>query len=350
MRIAFLYNEIYRNSSYGQNHPITLNRVSNVFDLAKLLNFSKVDYIYTNIATFEQLAMFHDEDYIKILKNTEKNQKVSVDNSRKYNIGTPSNPIFKEMYKRHASATGSLLLASNLILKKKYSFIFSPGSGAHHGKKNKASGFCYFNDIATCIIYLKKIGFKKILYFDMDAHYGDGVVEHFRNDKQVLTISLHQEDLWPNMKNYEYSISTINIPLKSGFNDKGFKKLLLEKLLPSMYNFNPDVSLLQMGADCLKEDHMSKLCFSNNAMSFLIKTVKSFSKNIIVMGGGGYNPWITLRAWIYNLATLADEYKKLNLDTQAKLFLKKIVWKNLPEKHWIETIKDSPNIFEDNFL
>ena len=120
MRIAFLYNEIYRNSSYGQNHPITLNRVSNVFDLAKLLNFSKVDYIYTNIATFEQLAMFHDEDYIKILKNTEKNQKVSVDNSRKYNIGTPSNPIFKEMYKRHASATGSLLLASNLILKKKF--------------------------------------------------------------------------------------------------------------------------------------------------------------------------------------------------------------------------------------
>ena len=59
------------------------------------------------------------------------------------------------MYRRHAIATGSLILGSDLILSKKIHYVFSPGSGAHHGQSNKASGFCYFNDIATCILYLK---------------------------------------------------------------------------------------------------------------------------------------------------------------------------------------------------
>ena len=54
---------------------------------------------------------------------------------KKFNIGTTSNPIFKEMYRRHAVATGSLILGSDLILNKKFNYIFSPGSGAHHGKK-----------------------------------------------------------------------------------------------------------------------------------------------------------------------------------------------------------------------
>ena len=73
---------------------------------------------------------------------------------------------------------------------------------------------------------LKKKGFKRILYFDMDAHYGDGVVEYFRNDSKVLTISIHQEDLWPKTGNYEFDAvnNLINIPVKAGFNDKDFLK------------------------------------------------------------------------------------------------------------------------------
>ena len=100
-----------------------------------------------------------------------------------------------------------------------------------------------------------------------------------------------------------------------------------------------------MGADCLKDDYMSKLCLSNNAMSFLIKEVKLFSKNITFMDGGGYNPWVTLRAWIYNLATLANEH---TLNEEAKFFLRNIKWKSLPSINWVVTIRDYPNIFEEN--
>jgi acetoin utilization protein AcuC len=103
-----------------------------------------------------------------------------------------------------------------------------------------------------------------------------------------------------------------------------------------------------MGADSLKDDYMSEMLLTNNAMSFIIKTFKGLFKNIIVMGGGGYNPWTTLRAWIYNLATLSGEEEKLKLNLSAKNFLKKITWKIKPKKNWIEEVVDEPNVFNDN--
>ena len=66
------------------------------------------------------------------------------------------------------------------------------------------------------------------------------------------------------------------------------------------------------------------------------------------MGGGGYNPWTTLRAWIYNLATLSGEEEKLKLNLSAKFFLKEITWKIKPKKNWIEEVIDKPNVFNDN--
>ena len=345
MNVAFIYNDIYRNSLFGENHPITEKRISNVYDLAKIISFDNVRYYKSSIASVKQLSLFHDKDYISALYEAEKKQEVSKENIKKYNIGTVSNPIFNEMYRRHAIATGSLILGSDLILNKKANYVFSPGSGAHHGKKNKASGFCYFNDIATCILYLKKNNVKKIIYFDMDAHYGDGVMDYFKTDNNILAISIHQENLWPRNGDYFFEDSFISLPVQGGFNDAKFKHLFEEKIEIKIKKFKPEIAILQMGADCLIDDHMSKLCLTNNSMRYAIEKFKIYSKNIIVMGGGGYNPWVTLRAWIYNLATLSNECNKLILKSEGKNFLKNIKWKKKPKKNWMQEIRDYPNIF-----
>ncbi len=347
MKVAFIYNDIYRNSVFGKNHPITDKRISNVYDLAKIINFKNVIYHESSIASVEQLSLFHEKDYINALYEAEKKQEVSLEKQKKYNIGTISNPIFPEMYKRHAIATGSLLLGADLIINNTYNYIFSPGSGAHHGKKNKASGFCYFNDIATCILYLKKNNIKKIVYFDMDAHYGDGVMEYFKSRTDILTISIHQNNLWPRTGDYFYGDNAISIPVEEGFGDTEFKDVFEKRIEVKIKNFKPEIAILQMGADCLLDDHMSKLCLTNNSMRYTIKKFKGLLKKIIVLGGGGYNPWVTLRAWIYNLATLANENSKLSLNSEAKNFLKNITWKNNPKQNWIERITDLPNIFGD---
>ena len=116
MRVGFIYNDIYRYSVFGKKHPITNKRISNVFDLSKILNFNNVKYFNSKIASDKQLLIFHDKDYVDILRLTEKTQKISLENKKKYNLGTVSNPIFKEMYRRHAISTGSLILGPNLKL------------------------------------------------------------------------------------------------------------------------------------------------------------------------------------------------------------------------------------------
>ena len=75
MKTAFIYNDIFRNSSFGSNHPVLPKRVSNVYDFVKLLNFNKkVDFIKNKKANFKTLLLFHTLDYLKILKKTEKIQ------------------------------------------------------------------------------------------------------------------------------------------------------------------------------------------------------------------------------------------------------------------------------------
>ena len=73
--------------------------------------------------------------------------------------------------------------------------------------------------------------------------------------------------------------------------------------------------------------------------------MKSLSEKIIVMGGGGYNPWVTVRAWTYNLATLLGETEALRLNKKAKFFLNNINFKDSPRNDWLNYIKDDPDIF-----
>ena len=347
MQVPFIYNNIFRYSNLGDYHPVLKKRVSNVYDLSKFLSIKKkVKYFFNDIVDTDTLALFHTKDYLKVLKETEKSQKISESDQKKYNLGTPSNPIFKEMFRRHAISTGALILAIEL-LDKDYKYAFTPGSGAHHAKANMASGFCYLNDIVVAILVLKNKGYRKILYFDMDAHYGDGVVETFRSEPDVFTISIHQKDLWPRtglfIEDLKYNI--LNVPVEKGFNDKQFKKLVDENIYKKIEYFKPEVVLMQMGADCLKDDKMSDLELSNNAMSYIIRKVKLLSEKVIVMGGGGYNPWATLRAWIYNLAELVGEPLPLILNNESKNFLRNVNHNSKPRTAWLNSIEDKPNIF-----
>ena len=98
MNVIFLYNDIYRKSSFGISHPVLPRRISNVFDFSKLLNIKdKIQYIENQIASEKILQLFHSKDYLEVLKQTELSQFISKENSKKYNLGTFSNPIFTEV-------------------------------------------------------------------------------------------------------------------------------------------------------------------------------------------------------------------------------------------------------------
>ena len=70
--------------------------------------------------------------------------------------------------------------------------VHCPGGGTHHGRPDRASGFCFLNDPVLGLLTWLDLGLDNIVYLDIDAHHGDGVQDAFHDDPRVFTISLHE--------------------------------------------------------------------------------------------------------------------------------------------------------------
>ncbi|MGH6928014.1 MAG: acetoin utilization protein AcuC, partial [Dongiaceae bacterium] len=266
LRPFLIGSEIYRTSSYGHRHPLAIPRVSAALDLVRAMGWlDERQYVDSPTATAEQLARFHDRGYIEAVMAAEAAQQVPAERRRRYNIGCNGNPVFPEIFRRPATACGGTLKAIELL--GDGGIVFNPAGGTHHGRRDRASGFCYFNDPVLGILALLDQGLTRIFYLDIDAHHGDGVQDAFADDDRVFTVSIHEQGRWPYTGRLEDRAGgrARNLPVPAGFNDAELGFLLDEAVLPLLQDFAPEAILLQGGADGLADDPMSGLALSNRA-------------------------------------------------------------------------------------
>jgi acetoin utilization protein AcuC len=201
---------------------------------------------------------------------------------------------------------------------------FNPSGGFHHAGPQRASGFCYINDVVLACMILAEEG-KRVLYLDVDVHHGDGVAYAFYERRDVMTISLHQNPrtLFPGT-GFENEIGSgegegycVNIPLPIGTFDEAYMKAFGELALPLIGAFKPDVFVFELGADALADDPLANLSLTNNVYAEVIGHLLSFGKPILAAGGGGYNVDNTVRAWALAWSIFAGEEKKSLRDKAA---------------------------------
>ncbi|MGB8622871.1 MAG: acetoin utilization protein AcuC, partial [Paracoccaceae bacterium] len=112
----FIGSEIYRGSTYGHWHPLRVPRVSTVMDLTRALGWLQPSqYLTSPRAKPAALSIWHDPVYLRALERAEAIQQVSEDVRARHGLGTHSNPVFPEMYRRPATAAGGALLAGALL-------------------------------------------------------------------------------------------------------------------------------------------------------------------------------------------------------------------------------------------
>ena len=177
--------------------------------------------------------------------------------------------------------------------------IHVPGGGTHHGLPGRANGFCYLNDVVLGIKVLQRAGFGRIAYVDLDAHHSDGVELAFSADPGVRMISVHEEGRWPftGLLGDTGRGSAFNLPVPKGYNDSEARVVLDRLILPRVQEFRPEVLVLQCGADSLLEDPLSRLALSNRAYLEAVRALLPIAPRVLVLGGGGYNPWSVGRLW-----------------------------------------------------
>jgi acetoin utilization protein AcuC len=188
----------------------------------------------------------------------------------------------------------------------------------------------------------------RIAYVDIDAHHCDGVDHAFRNDPDTLLISTHEAGRWPRTGPLEDegAGNVINVPLPSGANDDDMALVRDAVILPALALFRPDAIVLQCGADAVQEDPQSRLSLSNNAHWDILRSIRPLTDRLMVLGGGGYNPWSVGRLWSGNWAIVNDLPIPDVLPPAAQAVLTALRWDGQrrvtqPPAHWITTLRDA---------
>jgi acetoin utilization protein AcuC len=346
-RPIYIGSEVYRRSSYGPKHPLAIPRVSTCTDLCRAMGWlDDGQYRDSPMATDTELARFHDPAYIAAVRRAEATQTVGDEDRTRYRIGAEGNPVYGEMFRRPATSAGGVMLAARLTAQG--GIVHCPGGGTHHGRPDRASGFCFVNDPVLGLLTWLDQGLDNIVYLDIDAHHGDGVQDAFHDDARVLTISVHEAGRWPftGAADDRAGGAARNFPVPAECNDSELAWLMTHAILPVIRARRPQAIMLQAGADALEEDPLAKLSLSNTAHFAVVEALLPIAPRLVVLGGGGYNPVTVGRCWAGIWATLNRLPIPPALPPAAEAVLRGLRYSRAagrnPPEHWFTTLRDAP--------
>ena len=290
MKTGLITSDTYQNHNTGEGHPEKIDRVTAVIE-----NFKKLDnknLVWKKPSNFEQsiLIKTHTKDYIKQV-----NLSFPQSGLKFLDGDTVVSPGSKDATK---DAVGAIISAIDGVEKKEFKNAFCcvrpPG---HHAEKEKAMGFCIFNNVAVGANYLiEKYKYKKIAIIDFDVHHGNGTQDIFYNDKNVLYISTHQYPYYPGSgsekENGKYN-NVLNIPLEAGTTGNEYLNAY-EKVLDKLKEFKPEFLLFSAGFDAHIDDPLAQLRLSSEDFYKITKRTLEVSKpfcngNIVSILEGGYD-------------------------------------------------------------
>jgi acetoin utilization protein AcuC len=304
---------------FGPGHPLTPRRFGPGIDLLRAVGAEPG--LTPEPAPDVDLRMAHDQDYIEVVR------RLSVDpfGPPEAGFGHSDNPVFPGMHEAAGAIAGGSLGAMEAILRGDVEHALHPGGGLHHAMRDRAWGFCIYNDPALAIARARRDGLR-VLYIDLDVHHGDGVQALFWDDPGVLTFSIHESGryLFPGTGDADEvgdgpaAGTVINVPLPPYTGEDAWYPIL-ESYLPVLAAaFGPDLIVSQHGADSHAWDPLAHLHITTTAHGKAARLVDAIAHRFaggrwLATGGGGYDayrvvPSATPEAWRERWADEAARY------------------------------------------
>jgi len=290
VKTGLVTSDTYQNHNTGEGHPEKIDRVTAVID-----NFKKIDnkeLIWKKPTKFDQsfLINTHSSEYIDLVS------KSFPENGLSFLDGdTVVSPGSKEATK---DAVGSIITAIDGVQQKEFKNAFCavrpPG---HHAEKDKAMGFCIYNNVAVGANYLiEKYKYNKVAIIDFDVHHGNGTQDIFYDNEKVLYISTHQYPYYPGSGSEKETgkfNNILNIPLEAGTSAEQYLNAY-ENVLKKLKEFKPEFLLFSAGFDAHIDDPLAQLRLSSEDFYHITKRTLEVSKsicngNVVSILEGGYD-------------------------------------------------------------
>jgi acetoin utilization deacetylase AcuC-like enzyme/formylglycine-generating enzyme required for sulfatase activity len=313
---GLVYGPIYLDHDTGQGfpeRPARLEAIVNRLKEKELL--SKLALIDPAPAPLEWIEEMHSKAYVERVRKACEAAGDKVVNFE----GIGDVPICRKSYDVALHAVGGILKACDAVMEGKirnaYCAIRPPG---HHALREKAMGFCLFNNVAIAARYLqKKHGIGKVLIVDWDVHHGNGTQDLFYEDGTVMYFSTHLSPFYPGTgaevekgKGKGEGLM-INVPLPRGAGDAEVKKAYEEKLKPAALAFKPDFVLVSCGFDSHVNDTLGRLAITSEGFGWMTRFLREIAETtakgrLVSMMEGGYN--------LDNLASAGESHVRALMD------------------------------------
>jgi acetoin utilization deacetylase AcuC-like enzyme len=290
MKTGLITTDTYQDHNTGDGHPEKIDRVTAVINNFKQLNNKNLIWKKPSRFNRSLLEITHNSDYINFVEESFPKKGLSF-----LDGDTIISPGSK---KATSDAVGSIITAidgvQNDEFKNAFCAVRPPG---HHAEKNKAMGFCIYNNVAVGANYLiDKYKLNKIAIIDFDVHHGNGTQDIFYDNEKVLYISTHQFPYYPGSGTEQEKgkhNNIFNIPLPAGTTTAEYLNAY-EFALKKIKEFKPEFILLSAGFDAHKDDPLAQFQLESKDFYEITKRTLELSKlycsgKVVSILEGGYD-------------------------------------------------------------
>jgi acetoin utilization deacetylase AcuC-like enzyme len=242
-------------------------------------------------ATDEELTRIHDREYLGLIGETA-GRAVALD---------PDTFTSPDTYDVALLAAGAVLAGVDHVLDegrgtRALAMVRPPG---HHAERNRAMGFCLFNNVAVGAAQARARGLSRVAVVDYDVHHGNGTQWAFYDDPAVLYISSHQFPFYPGTGAAEETGSgrglgfTANFPLEAGATDGDYERVYAAAA-GILRQFRPELILLSAGFDAHMDDPLGGMRLTPPQFGRLTALVAAVADEccegrVVAVTEGGYD-------------------------------------------------------------
>ena len=272
-------------------HPERPERADVLDAIAARWRGRGTEVVAPRAATSEQLLRVHDAAYVQQIAQTA-GRATALD---------PDTYTSPESYEIALLAAGACVDAVERVMggahRAGFALVRPPG---HHAERDRAMGFCLFNNVAVAAAHARALGARNVAIVDYDVHHGNGTQHIFEVDPHVLYVSTHQYPYYPGTGGASEVGReagrgfTINLPLEAGAVDEDYQIAFTRIVLPVLRQFEPDLVVVSAGFDAHAHDPLGGMRLTAAAFGAMTAELRALAEEccrgrIVAAVEGGYD-------------------------------------------------------------
>ena len=287
--VAWITHPLCQRHRIDDDHPESPRRLAAIEDRLLVTGLSGFMRQYeAPEATREQLERVHGVEHVDTVLSHRDigDRRVLVDGDTAYTRFTVDAAL---------RAAGAGVLGVDLVMRGDAGLAFCavrpPG---HHAERDRAMGFCFFNNVAVAAAYALSKGLRHVAVIDFDLHYGNGTADIFRNDTRVLMLSSYQHPLYPYWSGAPESLNLIDVPLHPYTDSATFRAAVIRDWLPALERTRPEMILVSAGFYAHAADPLGDLRLQTDDYRWLGQLIHdvaeaSAQNRVVATLEGGYD-------------------------------------------------------------